>query len=89
MFISCFLKREINIILGYTSDTLEERLRKHNSNHKGFTGKNGDWKIVYTERFDNKEAAMTREVEIKKWKSRKKIEGTIKPISSFSFDTDF
>jgi predicted GIY-YIG superfamily endonuclease len=29
--------------LGHTGDTLEERLRKHNSNHKGFTGRADDW----------------------------------------------
>ncbi len=25
--------------IGHTGDELNERLRKHNSNHKGFTGK--------------------------------------------------
>jgi putative endonuclease len=39
--------------IGHTSD-LHERLRKHNSNHKGFTGKIGDWEIVYQESFVDK-----------------------------------
>jgi putative endonuclease len=53
---------------------LEERVRKHNSNHKGFTGHKGDWMIVYTEIFNTKEMAYAREKEIKSWKSRKMIE---------------
>ncbi len=63
--------------IGYTSDNIEERLRRHNSNHKGFTGKANDWKIVYFEKFTEKTLAMKREKEIKKWKSRKKLEDLI------------
>lgn len=29
--------------IGYTSNEIEERIRKHNTNHKGFTGGAGDW----------------------------------------------
>src|SRR5438552_3365480 len=53
---------------------LMERIRKHNSNHKGFTGKTGDWKLVYHELFQTKTDAMKKEMEIKKWKSRNLIE---------------
>lgn len=60
--------------IGYTGDNLRERLRKHNSNHKGFTGKSGDWKMVYTEPYSTKEEASERERKIKSWKSRKKVE---------------
>jgi putative endonuclease len=63
--------------IGHTGDYLEERLRKHNSNHKGFTGKINDWKIVYTEVFETKEAAYKRERQIKSWKSRSKIKKLI------------
>jgi putative endonuclease len=35
--------------VGFTGDSLAERLRKHNSNHKGFTGSSPDWRIVYYE----------------------------------------
>ena len=59
--------------VGYTAD-INERVRKHNSNHKGFTGKTSDWELVYSESFETKEDAYAREREIKKWKSRKKIE---------------
>ena len=63
--------------VGHTGDKLQERLRKHNSNHRGFTGKTDDWKIVYTERFDSKSQAYRRELLIKRKKSRKYIERLI------------
>ena len=63
--------------VGYTGDNLQERLRRHNSDHKGFTGGIGDWKVVYTETFNTKEEAYRREREVKKWKSLKLIEKLI------------
>ncbi|HNQ67231.1 MAG TPA: GIY-YIG nuclease family protein [Bacteroidales bacterium] len=33
--------------IGYTGDFLEERLRRHNCEHKGFTGSANDWKTVW------------------------------------------
>ena len=63
--------------VGYTSEDLSERLRKHNSNHKGFSGKADDWKLMYSEIYDTKIEAFAREREVKKWKSRKKIEQLI------------
>jgi len=62
---------------GHTGNTLEERLRKHNSNHKGFTSKTNDWEIVYFETFQTKSEAYQREMEVKKMKSRKYIEDLI------------
>ena len=53
---------------------LQEWLRTHNSNHKGFSGGLGDWTIVYTEIYPTKTAAYQRERVIKAWKSRKMIE---------------
>jgi len=60
------------------SASLEERLRKHNSNHKGFTGNINDWIIVYSEEFETKGLALEREKQIKNWKSRKRVEAMIK-----------
>jgi GIY-YIG catalytic domain len=40
--------------IGHTGDDITERIRKHNSNHKGFTGKVGDWKLVYSENYPTK-----------------------------------
>ncbi|TCJ13815.1 GIY-YIG nuclease family protein, partial [Flaviaesturariibacter flavus] len=64
--------------IGHTGDTLEQRLRRHLSGHKGFTGAQADWTIVYSEEFENKVDAYAREREIKSWKSRKRIELLIK-----------
>ena len=59
--------------IGHTND-LSERLRKHNSKHSGFTGKNDDWQIVYSESYDTKPEAYARERQLKKWKNRRRIE---------------
>ncbi len=58
--------------VGHTSN-INERIRKHNSNHKGFTGKTNDWILVYSESFETKTQAYARERQVKEWKSRKKI----------------
>ena len=63
--------------IGHTGNELSERIRKHNSNHKGFTGGVGDWQLVYHESFASKSLAYSREREIKNWKSRKRIEKMI------------
>ena len=51
----------------------EERLKKHNNRHKGFTASAADWKIVHREEFENKTEALAREKEIKSWKSAERI----------------
>lgn len=62
--------------IGSTSD-LEDRINKHNSNHKGFTGGVGDWILVYKEDYEDKSQSLRRELQIKKWKSRKMIESLL------------
>jgi len=64
--------------VGYTGDVLNERLRKHNTNHKGYTGRTNDWVIVYTESYNSKAKVYAREREIKKQKSRIYIEDLIR-----------
>lgn len=61
-----------NFYVGHTND-IAGRLRRHNTNHKGFTGKANDWELVYNEVFPNKHGACQREREIKSWKSKKLI----------------
>jgi len=58
--------------LGHTSD-LKGRLRRHNTDHKGYTGKAQDWQVVYTEPYNSKNQAYQRERQVKAWKSRSKI----------------
>jgi len=69
-----FSKTRDKFYIGSTSDNLEERLGKHNTDHRGFTGRVGDWKIVYYELYLDKTSALKREMEIKRWKSRKLLE---------------
>jgi len=52
--------------IGYTSMKIKDRLQRHQSNHKGFTGRATDWEIVYTNSFEEKPAAITLERKIKK-----------------------
>ena len=63
--------------VGHTADP-EGRLRRHNTEHKGFTGKASDWKLVYKEQFASKEEAYQRERQVKAWKNRPRIENLIK-----------
>ncbi len=63
--------------VGSTCENLQERLRKHLANHKGFTAKTKDWKMVYSEKFDDKSQAYRRELQIKSWKSKNKIQQLI------------
>ncbi len=60
--------------IGHSCEDLQERLRKHLSDHKGFTAKVKDWRLVYTEEFNSKADAYHREREIKAWKSKVKIQ---------------
>ena len=62
------------------TNQLEERVRKHNSNHKGFTGGVGDWKVVHKESYELKSKGLGREKEIKNKKSRKYIEKLVQDI---------
>jgi putative endonuclease len=57
-----------------STENIESRLSKHLSQHSGFTGKAKDWVIVYSEELASKTEALKRELEVKKWKSRKMIE---------------
>jgi putative endonuclease len=59
--------------IGHTTEPMQERLRKHLSDHDGFTAKYKDWIVVYTEEYATKELAYHRERQVKAWKSRKKI----------------
>lgn len=52
--------------VGHTGLTLAERLKKHNSNHRGFTGKTNNWSVKYFEVFETKSLAYQRELQIKK-----------------------
>jgi putative endonuclease len=68
--------------VGHTCDELDERIRKHKTNHHGFTGKTNDWVLVYHKGFESKSQAYAYEREIKSWKSRQRIELLVRPSGS-------
>ena len=63
--------------IDHTTDDLSERLRRHLSDHDGFTAKAKDWQIAHFEVFDTKTEAYARERQVKAWKSKKLIEQLI------------
>ena len=60
---------------GSTSMSLEERLRRHNTNHKGYTGKSSDWELVHEEEFTRIEESRKKEKEIKKRGAKRYLQG--------------
>lgn len=63
--------------IGHTGEPIEERLRKHLSDHSGYTSKAKDWTVKYTEGFISKKEAYAREIQIKRKKSKKYIQNLI------------
>jgi len=56
---------------------LERRLYEHNIGHSKFTSTGLPWVLKYTDEYPTLTEAKKRELEIKKMKSRKYIEGLI------------
>jgi putative endonuclease len=69
-----FSEKRNKYYVGSTGDPLDERLRKHNTNHRGFKE---DWQLVYFENYVSRKQACHRECQIKAWKDRKLIEKLI------------
>ncbi|MDQ6471937.1 GIY-YIG nuclease family protein [Flavobacterium sp. LHD-80] len=72
-----FSESKNKFYIGFTSN-LEKRLARHNQKSKGFTGNVSDWKVAYIENYVTKEIAHKRELQIKSWKSRIKIQELIR-----------
>ena len=62
--------------IGSTSN-IEGRLYRHNTSGKGFTSTGKPWVIKYFEGFETKRQAIQREMQLKKWKDRHKLEELI------------
>jgi putative endonuclease len=63
--------------IGSTADPIG-RLQRHNTSKKGFTATGKPWALKYTEQFENKQLAMKRELQLKKWKNRQRLEELIR-----------
>ncbi len=53
------------------------RLRRHLTNHKGFTALANDWQLVYSEKYLTKSEALHREKQLKSWKNNNRIQALI------------
>ena len=69
--------------IGFTSN-LEERIKKHNAKHRGFTGTSESWKIIIYKKLATKAEAIQLERKLKFYKNYrrataylKKIEGSV------------
>lgn len=65
--------------IGSTGD-YKERLTLHNSGLVKSTKHATPWKMIYYEEYKNNTDARARELQIKRWKSRKAIERLINKI---------
>jgi putative endonuclease len=59
--------------IGCTKD-ISARIRKHNAEHRGFTDAGRPWSLVHVEEYSSKTLAHKRELQLKAWKNRKRIE---------------
>ena len=62
--------------IGSTNE-VDGRIDRHLASKKGFTARAKDWELKYYETFETRSEAIRREMQIKKWKSRKMIERLI------------
>jgi len=63
--------------IGYSTD-VKNRLLKHNRKSKGFSSLGRPWVLAFQESFKTKREAMSREIQLKHWKNRERIEALIK-----------
>jgi putative endonuclease len=68
---------------GNTSDLLQ-RLEQHNCDDgfPSYTHKRGPWKLLYQERFKNKEEALAREKFFKTGKGREYLNAVVRRLSA-------
>ncbi len=59
------------------TENIEDRLISHRSGISKYTSIADDWLLAYSETFETRKEAISREIEIKKKKSRKYIEWLI------------
>ena len=57
--------------IGYTGKNVEKRLNEHNTGCNKYTKNNGPYKIIYTEKYENKSEAIKREKFLKSRQGRK------------------
>jgi putative endonuclease len=61
--------------IGYTSMSIEERISRHLCEHSGFTSSAKDLKLVHVEEYTDKNAAISKEKQIKKRGIKRYLDG--------------
>lgn len=76
----CYILKSLKSSKYYigASENMEERLKFHNTGKVKSTKRDRPWIVVYREGFTTLRKARKRELQIKRWKSRKAIERLIK-----------
>jgi putative endonuclease len=69
--------RKLNKFYIGSTENVETRIEQHNTGEVKFTSRGIPWEIKHREAFPDRTAAMKREYEIKRKKSRKYIEWLI------------
>jgi len=62
--------------IGHTNSMID-RLKRHNTNRSRFTKNKGPWELIYSEEYNSRPAAMKREMQLKKW-NRNSLDRLIK-----------
>ena len=65
----------VEFYVGYTSMIIDERISRHLCEHGGFTSSAKDWKLVYVEEYADKNAAISKEKQIKKRGIKRYLDG--------------
>jgi len=63
--------------IGYTAKTAEERLHDHLTGSNPWTRRNGPFKIIHTETYEDKTLAIKRELFLKSGQGRKWLDDNI------------
>ena len=65
----------VEFYVGYTSMIIDERISRHLCEHGGFTSSAKDWKLVHVEEYADKNAAISKEKQIKKRGIKRYLDG--------------
>jgi putative endonuclease len=63
-----------------STHNLNGRLQRHNTSNHGFSSIGKPWILKYYESFETKPEALQRELQLKKWKSRKALEDLLNQV---------
>ena len=66
-------QKDKSFYIGYTQG-LAKRIADHNGGRGKYSSKKIPWELKYSEEFNTKKEAITRERVMKKWKSKKYID---------------